>query len=89
MMSLVAAGGAQQSISGGITVIIYDSFDRSFWYAPSVCDQYPFQLNQTLLVEVSNTHAALGTTFVIPKVCHQVLVFFPYVDPKVSNWRFN
>lgn len=61
-MSQAAARGAQQSIFGGITVILYDSFDASPWHALSVPDRYPIKLNQTLCWwETTNMWTTLGT----------------------------
>ena len=48
MISPAATGGARQSISGGITVILRDSFDTSSWHAPSIPDQYLIKLNRLL-----------------------------------------
>lgn len=47
MISPAATEGAQQSIFGGITVILHDSFDMSSWHARSIPDQYLIKLNQT------------------------------------------
>lgn len=46
-MSPAAAGGAQQSIFGGITETFYDSADVSARRLPSGPDRYLIKLNQT------------------------------------------
>lgn len=63
-ISPAATGGAQQSIFGGITVILYDSFDMSSWHAPSIPDQYLIKLNQAhCWWELTNTDSCRENRF--------------------------